>query len=97
MYDHVDSSNHDHTPNPREQLPKEPPDHSGWFQVYLTLPSQPYLVRIVQNVGMNPRSSWTSTVALLPAGKFERAHLGAASENTYFRSRRACRLRKDTK
>ena len=26
----------DHAPKPWQQQPQEPPDHFGWFQVYLT-------------------------------------------------------------
>ena len=33
----------------------------------------------------------------LPAGNVKRVHMGAASENIYCWSRRACRLRKETK
>ena len=62
-HEHVHSSKDDHTPNPWEQLPEEPPDHFGWFQVYLTLPVPRHLVRVAQIVGMNTRSSWISKIA----------------------------------
>ena len=61
--EHLDSSKDDHTPKPWEQLPEEPPDHFGWFQVYLTLPVPRHLVRVAQIVGMNTRSSWISKIA----------------------------------
>ena len=61
--EHVASRKDDHTPNPWEQLPDEPPDHFGWFQVYLTLPVPRHLVRVAQIVGMNTRSSWISKIA----------------------------------
>ena len=62
-YEQAVSSKDDHTPNPWEQLPEEPPDHFGWFQVYLTLSMPRHLVRVAQIVGMNPRSSWISKIA----------------------------------
>lgn len=60
---HVDGNSDDRTPKPWEQLPQEPPDHFGWFQIYLTLPVPRHLVRVAQIVGMNPRSSWISKIA----------------------------------
>ena len=62
-YEQAVSSKDDHTPKPWEQLPDEPPDHFGWFQVYLTLPVPRHLVRVAQIVGMNTRSSWISKIA----------------------------------
>ena len=53
----------DHAPKPWQQQPQEPPDHFGWFQVYLTLPLPRYIVRVAQIVGMNPSSSWISKIA----------------------------------
>ena len=61
--EHVASSKDDHTPKPWKQLPQEPSDHFGWFQIYLTLPVPRHLVRVAQIVGMNPRSSWISKIA----------------------------------
>jgi len=52
-----------HEPKPWEQQPDEPPDHYGWFKVYLTLPLPRQIGRVAQFANMNPRSSWLSKVA----------------------------------
>lgn len=52
-----------HEPKPWEQQPDEPPDHYGWFRVYLTLPLPRQLGRVAQFANMNPRSSWLSKIA----------------------------------
>lgn len=50
-------------PKPWERQPGEPPDHFGWFKVYLTLPLPRQLGRVAQFANMNPRSSWLSKIA----------------------------------
>ena len=53
----------DDEPRPWDQQPEEPPDHYGWFKIYLTLPLPRYVVRVAELAGMNPASRWISRVA----------------------------------
>ena len=50
-------------PKPWDQQPGEPPDHYGWFKVYLTLPIPRHLVRVAEIVGANPASGWIGKIA----------------------------------
>ncbi|MCY3991298.1 MAG: hypothetical protein OXF50_08750 [Caldilineaceae bacterium] len=52
-----------HDRKPWEQQPDEPPDHYGWFKVYLTLPVPRHFVRVAEIVGMNPASGWIGKIA----------------------------------
>ena len=53
----------DRDPKPWDQQPDEPPDHYGWFKVYLTLPIPRHLVRVAEIVGANPASGWIGKIA----------------------------------
>ncbi len=50
-------------PKPWDQQPGEPPDHYGWFKIYLTLPIPRHLVRVAEIVGANPASGWIGKIA----------------------------------
>ncbi len=50
-------------PKPWEQQPGEPPDHYGWFKIYLTLPIPRNYVRVAEFVGANPASGWIGNIA----------------------------------
>ena len=50
-------------PKPWDQQPGEPPDHFGWFKVYLTLPIPRNYVRVAEIVGANPASGWIGKIA----------------------------------
>ena len=50
-------------PKPWDQQPGEPPDHFGWFKVYLTLPIPRNYVRVAEIVGANPASGWIGNIA----------------------------------
>ena len=50
-------------PKPWEQQPGEPPDHFGWFKIYLALPVPRRLVRVAEFARMSPTSSWIGKIA----------------------------------
>lgn len=52
-----------HDSKPWEQQPGEPPDHFGWFNVYLILPLPRRIAHVAAFANMNPRSGWLSKLA----------------------------------